>query len=210
MRTLAALILLALLVSPAFAFLPHPYIGALLQENVPSGSFSKSNLSDMQGAAKSSLGGELQLGIIESHGSLYLAYRIARMDAKGTDQVHNSLSGKWNLDRWSLGARFNILNSLPLPVHPLLGAGLTYGRADAGSLADMMNTRSGAGALAKQSLGWFAEAGAIVNIPMSLHILGSVQYHNYNAKFESGSAFGSGTIKVSYWTVQAGLLLDIF
>jgi hypothetical protein len=205
-----ALSLLAFSLS-AFALVPKPYIGGSLEFVNPTGDFSKKDFTSFGGGAKTTLGGEADLGLTNSMGSAYLGYRWTKIKASGDVVVNGAQIGGvnawWWLNRWVLGARWNIFGPTPLPITPTLGAGLTWGKSDldangSGAAANLKTSK-----LSGPSLGWFIEGGAIISLTHSLSLTGDVQYNQFNAEFKSPlpGVYHNGTVKVSYFLVGAGL-----
>src|SRR3989339_235228 len=136
MKKVILIILIAVFAVPASALVPKPYLGVNLQSNSPTGDFKGKDLSNKEGGAKSGLGGEVDLGITSGMASAYIGYRFGKFDANSSADIPGigtvSASGEWKVNRWVLGARWHLLGSLPTPVFPTLGGGITIGKTTAG------------------------------------------------------------------------------
>jgi hypothetical protein len=216
MRTFAVLLVLCgLAAAPAFALIPKPYIGGSLQYVNPTGDFSKKDFTSFGGGAKSTLGGEADVGLTNGIGSIYLGYRWNKLDASGDVKVLGNQVGQvsavWWLDRWTLGLRAHLFPS-PMPITPTVGGGITWGKTDVqaegrGSAIGLVTSK-----LSGPSTGWFLEGGVLVYLSKTLSLNGDVQYHQFNAEFKSPvpGIYNNGTVKVSFFTVVAGLRLLLF
>lgn len=207
MRVLLVLLLAACLAAPALALLPSPYIGGNLQINSPTGKFSQTDVVDKEGGAKTGLGGELDLGISASAGELYAGYRFGKHDVKASynlpGQTGVGYEGDWKLNRFVFGARWHLLSILP--VSPTIGGGVTLGKTELNIDASAAGTTAqDVAQTSSNKMGWFLEAGAVVQIPgVPLSAVGDIQYHQFNAKFDT--PVYDGDVNISFFTFQAGL-----
>jgi opacity protein-like surface antigen len=190
---------------PALALGPSPYIGANLQVNSPTGNFSKTDIIDKDGGAKTGLGGEFDVGIAGERGSIYAGYRFSKHNAKASAADTVKLDGDWNINRWVIGARYNLLGALPIT--PTIGAGLTFGKTKLSGTSSAGVLSRSADATSKTSTGWFLELGGILNPAGPLSILGDIQYHSFDANF--GSQLYDGKINVAFFTFQVGATFAI-
>ena len=217
MRPFILAITLCLLATlPAFALGPKLYAGGSLSYINPTGDFSKKDFTGLGGAAKSTVGGEVDLGVTDKSGSFYLGYRWATHKATGQVQVPGTnefaaVNATWWLDRWLLGARWHILGELPIPITPTLGGGLTWGKSDLdamgkGAAQDLKTSK-----LAEGSIGWFLEAGGLLYLTKALSLTADLQYHNFNAKYNSPvpGVLPNGTVKISFFTAGAGVRINL-
>jgi opacity protein-like surface antigen len=205
MRSVLAIIMIlsgALLCAPTtgYSLVPRPYLGASLQINSPTGDFAAKEIRNKQGGAKTGIGGEIDLGITDSRWSAYAGFRVGQLNANTDTVALAQKTEKWTLNRVVIGLRWHILGGKPIPVVPTLGGGLTIG----GSKADIKTYATGTPATvretAKTSLGWFIEGGALVRLPWPISLIGDIQYHSFDSKFEN-----LGTFKVAFVTIQAGI-----
>jgi len=203
-------LVLALAAAPAMAIVPQLYFGLNLQVNAPTEDFSASDITHVQGGAETGFGGEFDVGITGSRGSVYAGYRIGKHDASaaGTFQGdHVTTSGEWEIQRAVIGGRLNLSGSLPTPVAPTLGAGITIGKTKATGSLTGSSAYLGASESSKSSVGWFVEGGVLIRPPGNLSVIGDIQYHVFDAKFETGA--GDATLKVSFVTVQVGVRMAL-
>jgi hypothetical protein len=127
-------LLAALPFASAFALVPKPYIGVNLQSNSPTGDFKGDNMTDKEGGAKSGVGGEMDFGISGGMASAYIGYRFGTFDANSKGEILGETvkaTGEWKVNRVVLGARWHLFGSLPSPVVPTLGGGITIGKTTA-------------------------------------------------------------------------------
>lgn len=190
----------------AFALVPKPYLGGTLQVNSPTGDFSGTNILSEQGGAKTGVGGEIDAGITASRVSAYVGYRFGRHQAEAEflqDITPVKADGDWKINRFVLGARWHLFGSLPTPVVPTLGGGVTIGKTTAEVGGESGGVRYETAKDSKSSVGYFIEGGAIVRLPGNLSLLGGLQYHSFDADYSSG--LYNGKVKISFFTFQAGV-----
>ena len=205
MRGLVLCLLLFIAV-PALALLPSPYIGGNVQVNSPTGNFSKTDIADEQGGAKTGMGGEIDLGITGGGGSIYAGYRFGKHSAEATYETPGGpakIEGDWNINRWVLGARWHILGSTPIPIVPTVGGGVTLGKTESTAKGSAGGQTYDAAETSSNKMGWFLEAGALLKPPGPFSVIGDIQYHSFDAEFNSDVY--DGTVKVSFFTFQLGL-----
>jgi len=206
MRTLLVLLVAACLAAPALAILPSPFIGGNLQVNSPTGKFSQTDIVNKEGGAKTGPGGELDLGISTGAGELYAGYRFGKLNVKASYDLPGQSSvgyeGNWKINRFVIGARAHLLGSLP--ISPTIGGGITLGKTELNIDAVAADTSAPVAQTSSNKMGWFLEAGAVVQIPrVPLSIVGDVQFHQFDAEFAT-PVYG-GNVKISFFTFQAGL-----
>ncbi len=197
-------LLLALIAIPGIAATPPaPYLGLNLHVNSPTADFAKTDLVDKNAGARTGWGGEADLGIDSGPGSVYVGYSWGRHDAeaRGQDRTIND----WTISRGILGARLHILGTTGTPIVPIIGGGATIGNSsytarvsDDGGITFVDRKQT-----SENSIGWFLEGGAILRSTGPLSVLGSLQYHNFNAEFKP--VLDLDKVKVSYVTFQLGL-----
>lgn len=203
-------ILLGLCTVPAFALVPKPYIGGTLQVNSPTGSFSGSDILHEEGGAKTGIGGEIDVGITGRVGSAYVGYRFGKHKAEAEflqDITPVKADGDWKINRVVLGARWHLLGSLPTPVLPTLGGGVTIGKTTAAVGGEAGGTRVETAKDSKSSVGYFVEGGVIVRGPGNLSLIGGLQYHSFDADYSSD--LYNGKVKIAFFTFQAGVRIKL-
>ena len=57
-------------------------------------------------------------------------------------------------------------------------------------------------ATSKSSVGWVLEAGGLLKPPGPLSIIADIQYHSFDAEYDS--QFYDGKVKVAFFTFQLG------
>jgi opacity protein-like surface antigen len=207
MRTLLVLLVAVCLAAPALAILPSPFIGGNLQVNSPTGKFSQTDIVNKEGGAKTGVGGELDLGISAGTGELYAGYRFGKNNAKATytPPVGPSVTaeGDWKLNRFVIGARWHLFGSLPIT--PTIGGGITLGKTELNIDAAAADTTvQNVAQTSSNKMGWFLEAGGLLHIPtVPVSVLGDIQYHRFNAKFDTPTF--NGAYDISFFTFQLGL-----
>lgn len=207
MRTFLVLFVAASIAAPALALLPSPYIGANLQINSPTGDFRKTDIVNKEGGAKTGLGGELDLGITGGVGSIYAGYRFGKHTAEASYADTLKLSGDWNINRWVIGARYHILGSTPLPIVPTLGGGVTIGKTKVSAKASSGSQSIDESETSKNSVGWFLEVGGLFKPPGPLSVIADVQYHSFDADYQS--QLYNGKVKIAFFTFQVGARFSI-
>ena len=195
--------LLLFVAIPAFALLPSPYLGANLQVNSPTGDFRKTDIVDEEGGAKTGMGGEIDVGITGGGGSVYAGFRFGKHTAEADYADTLSVNGDWKINRWVIGGRWHILGSTPLPLVPTVGGGVTIGKTKTDVSGSSGSVTRSADAVSKSSLGWFLELGALLKPPGPLSVIGDIQYHSFDADYES--QIYNGKVNVSFFTFQLGL-----
>ena len=210
MRSFAMLLAAVVLVTPAMAFMPAPYIGANLQVNSPTGNFSETDIANDEGGAKTGLGGEVDVGITVGGGSVYLGYRFGKHDADAKYDVGGEIietSGEWSINRWVLGGRLHILGNTPLPVVPTVGGGVTMGKTDVSAKGSVGENSIDRTETSDNAFGWFLELGALLKPPGPLSLIGNVQYHSFDADYQS--QLYDGKVNVAFFTFQIGARLAL-
>ena len=205
MRTLIILVVICVAVS-AFAIVPSPYIGANVQVNSPTGKFRQTDIVDEEGGAKTGLGGELDIGLTSGGGSIYAGYRFGKHSAEASYDTLRA-SGDWNINRWVIGARWHILGSTPLPIVPTVGGGVTVGKTKVSAQAASGSQSIDESKTSKSSIGWFLEAGGLLKPPGPLSVIADIQYHSFDAEYES--QLYDGKVKVAFFTFQLGARFTI-
>jgi hypothetical protein len=210
-RFSAILIFFLLFALPALALVPKPYIGASIQSNSPTGDFAGEDLASKEGGAKSGMGGEVDLGISGGMASAYIGYRFGKFDASSSATIPGvgevKATGEWEVNRWVIGARWHLLGSLPTPIFPTLGGGVTIGKTTAGVGGSTGGETLSIKEDSKSSVGWFLEGGAVVRLIGNMSLIGDVQYHRFDADYSSD--LYDGKIKVSFFTLQLGARLAL-
>ena len=204
MRYVALAGLLLFVAIPAVAATPPaPYLGLNLHVNSPTADFAKTDLVDKEAGARTGFGGEADFGIDSGPGSVYIGYSWGRhdADARGQDREIND----WTVSRGVLGARLHIFGTTEFPIMPIIGGGATLGnsRYTARVSDDGGITYEDRKQTSENSIGWFLEGGAILRSTGPLSVLGSLQYHNFNAEFKP--VLDVDRVKVSYVKFQLGL-----
>jgi hypothetical protein len=207
MRVLFHVAILGLIFTPLLAGAAGPYIGGSLQVNNPTGDFSGDEFEEEQGGARSAVGGEIDVGIRAASVSAYIGYRTGKHKAEGRYETpfgDFAVDGTWTMDRWVAGARFHLL---PLPLSPFAGGGITIGKTNAETDGEFQGVVYTASEESKSSTGWFLEGGAILQVGKQLGLIGSIQYHQFDAEFEND--FYDGKVQISFITLNAGLRLSL-
>ncbi len=204
MRYVALTGLLLFAAIPALAATPPaPYLGLNLNVNSPTADFANTDLVDKEGGARTGWGGEADLGIDSGPGSIYIGYSWGRHDAeaRGQDRAIND----WTISRGVLGGRLHIFGTTESPIVPIVGGGATIGnsRYTARVSEDGGITYVDRKQTSENSIGWFLEGGAILRSTGPLSVLGSLQYHNFNADFDP--VLDIDRVKVSYVKFQLGI-----
>ena len=192
--------------SPAgLAFMPSPYIGANLQVNSPTGDFSKTDIANDGAGAKTGLGGEVDVGITSGSGSIYAGYRFGKHSADAKYDVagqSTKISGDWSINRAVIGLRWHILGSTPLPLVPTVGGGVTIGKTKTSLSGTSGDQSYNTDESSKTSVGWFLELGGLLKPPGPLSIIGDIQYHSFDADYQS--QLYNGKVNISFFTFQLG------
>jgi hypothetical protein len=186
---------------------PAPYLGLNLHVNSPTADFANTDLVDKQAGARTGWGGEADLGIDSRPGSVYVGYSWGRHDADARGQDRNI--NDWTVSRGILGARLHIFGTTESPIVPIVGGGATIGNSrytarvsDDGGITYVDRKQT-----SENSIGWFLEGGAILRSSGPLSVLGSLQYHNFNADFKP--VLDIDRVKVSYVTFQLGIRYNL-
>lgn len=207
MRTFIILLIVLCVTLPAMALLPSPYIGANLQINSPTGDFRKTDIVNEERGAKTGLGGELDLGITGGGGSIYAGYRFGKHNSEATYNDTLKVSGDWKINRWVIGARYHILGSTPLPIVPTLGGGVTIGKTKVSATASSPGQSVSEEETSKNSVGWFLEVGGLFKPPGPLSVIADIQYHSFDADYQS--QLYNGKVKIAFFTFQVGARFSI-
>ncbi len=199
------IVLLLVIAVPALALMPSPYIGANLQVNSPTGDFSKTDIANDGAGAKTGLGGEVDVGITSGSGSIYAGYRFGKHSADAKYDVagqSTKISGDWSINRAVIGLRWHILGSTPLPLVPTVGGGVTIGKTKTSLSGTSGDQSYNTDESSKTSVGWFLELGGLLKPPGPLSIIGDIQYHSFDADYQS--QLYNGKVNISFFTFQLG------
>lgn len=202
--TLLCAAVLGLCVSNSFAVAPHLFIGGNAQWNAPTGDFGEAG-DDVDGTirhgnAAGILGGQVDLGLTSTAGQAYVGFRIVNFDER---QANGDVEWKDN-SRWLAGIRLNVL---PTPLTPTIGGGLSVGKTKGvfkqpGPVDDLIEELT-----SPNTVGWFIEGGAVARLAETpLAVNAGIQYHHYNASFES--EFVDIDFSISYLTYQLGAQIN--
>lgn len=188
----------------SLAVMPRPFIGGNLQWNAPTGDFGEAQddveESIRQGNASGVVGGQIDLGVGSEMGQIYVGYRIVDFDER---QSNGNVEWRDN-SRVIGGLRWFLL---PTPITPTIGGGLSAGQTKGifkqpGPVDDIIEELT-----SPTTVGWFLEGGAAARLAQTpLGINAGIQYHRYNASFES--EFVNVDFSISYLTYQLGAQLS--
>ncbi len=199
-RIMLAAVALGVCANQSLAVMPHVFIGGNVQWNQPTGDFGDAQddveESIRQGNASGVMGGQVDLGLTSNMGQIYAGYRIVDFDER---QSNGDVEWRDN-SRALAGVRWFIL---PTPITPTLGGGLSVGQTKGvfkqpGPVDDLIEELT-----SPTTVGWFLEGGAAVRLPQTpLGLNAELQYHRYNASFES--EYVDIDFSISYLTYQLG------